>query len=173
MYLRVSSISIAVAVTVQFVMVSAAAQVSDGLSAAAPVMIGESKPVQQVQIEGKSAVETARGETIAKTVITGAELARYGESNVAEAMKRVPGVLVVGTTMSLKGMAASYTQILIDGEAPRGVAVADMPMSMIERVAESEAFKPVVVPTTLVLPPRRRGVTAMRWDYLRREARGL
>ena len=47
-------------------------------------------------------------------------------------------------------------------------------LSMIERVAESEDFMRVAVPSPIVaLPPRRGRVSALRWDYLRREARGL
>jgi hypothetical protein len=47
-------------------------------------------------------------------------------------------------------------------------------LSMIERIAESE--KPgeaIAVPSAIVaLPPRRRGVSALRWDFLRRQAGG-
>ena len=47
-------------------------------------------------------------------------------------------------------------------------------LSIIERIAESE--KPgeaLAVPSAIVaLPPRRRGVSALRWDFLRRQAGG-
>jgi len=44
-------------------------------------------------------------------------------------------------------------------------------LSMIERLVESGDLKPAVVAVpSAALPPRRNGVTAQRWDYLRREA---
>lgn len=49
-------------------------------------------------------------------------------------MKRVSGVLVVKDQLQLPGMNAGYTQILIDGEPPRGVSINDLPMTLIERV---------------------------------------
>ena len=62
------------------------------------------------------------------------ELTRYGDTNVAEAMKRVPGVTVVKGVMQLPGMGSGYTQVLVDGEPPRGININDIPMSTIERV---------------------------------------
>jgi hypothetical protein len=47
-------------------------------------------------------------------------------------------------------------------------------LSMIERVTQSEEFMRAAVRSPIVtLPPRRARVSALRWDYLRREARGF
>ncbi len=89
---------------------------------------------QQVEIKAKSEVENARSDTAAKTVISNEELMRYGDTNINDAMKRVSGVLVVKDQLQLPGMNAGYTQILIDGEPPRGVSINDLPMTLIERV---------------------------------------
>ncbi len=89
---------------------------------------------QQVEVKAKSEIDNARRDTAAKTVIGNEELNRYGDTNLNDAMKRVPGVLVVKDQLQLPGMNARYTQILIDGEPPRGVTIADIPMNTIERV---------------------------------------
>ncbi len=94
----------------------------------------EPAKTQQVEIKAQTEVELGRKDAAAKTVVSNAELMRYGDTNVAEAMKRVPGVTVVKGVMQLPGMGAGYTQVLVDGEPPRGISVNDIPMSTIERV---------------------------------------
>lgn len=89
---------------------------------------------QQVDIKAKSEVDNAKRDTAAKTVITNEVLMRFGDTNINDAMKRVPGVLVVKDQLQLPGMNAGYTQILIDGEPPRGIAITDLPMNIIDRV---------------------------------------
>lgn len=89
---------------------------------------------QQVEIKAKSETENSRRDAAAKTIVTNADLTRYGDTNIADAMKRVPGVTVVKGVMQLPGMSAGYTQVLVDGEPPRGISVNDIPMSTIERV---------------------------------------
>jgi outer membrane receptor for ferrienterochelin and colicins len=89
---------------------------------------------QEVEIKAKSDIENSRRDTAAKTIITNEELTRYGDSTIAEAMKRVPSVSVVKGIMQLPGLNAGYTQVLVDGEPPRGVNVNDIPMSTIDRV---------------------------------------
>lgn len=91
------------------------------------------KPVQ-VEITAKSEAENAHRDAAAKTVISNAELARYGDSNITDAMKRVPGIIVVNGAIQLPGMSSNYTQILIDGELQQGVNITNIPMNMIESV---------------------------------------
>ncbi|MFZ6798590.1 TonB-dependent receptor plug domain-containing protein [Undibacterium sp. Di24W] len=89
---------------------------------------------QQVEIKAKSEIENSRRDAAAKTIVSNAELTRYGDNNIADAMKRVPGVTVVKGIMQLPGMGAGYTQVLVDGEPPRGISINNIPMSTIERV---------------------------------------
>lgn len=91
---------------------------------------------QQVEIKAKSEVELARKHAAAKIVITNEELNRFGDTNITDAMKRVPGVTVVKGLMRLPGMNENYTQILVDGQPPRAFTfnINDIPMSSIERV---------------------------------------
>ena len=96
----------------------------------------QAKPAQpqQVEVKGKSQEEFARTETASRSIVSNVELTRFGDTNIVDAMKRVPGVQVTNNKLHLLGMAPGYTQILIDGEAPRGITIEDIPMSMIERV---------------------------------------
>ncbi len=89
---------------------------------------------QRVEVQGKSQEQFARTETASRSIVSNAELTRFGDNNIVDAMKRVPGVQVTNNKLHLLGMAAGYTQILIDGEAPRGITIEDIPLNMIERV---------------------------------------
>ncbi|XLZ71490.1 TonB-dependent receptor [Massilia sp. SR12] len=87
-----------------------------------------------VEVKGGSEGTRAQSDAAAKTVVNNAELIRFGASNVTEALKHVPGLLVVKGRIQLQGMTSAYTQVLIDGEPPRGVNFNDLPISIIERV---------------------------------------
>lgn len=93
----------------------------------------KTKP-QEVEVKAKSEVENQRRDAAAKSIVSNADLIRYGDTNITEAMKRVPSVIVVKGTMQLPGMNSGYTQILVDGEPPRGISINDIPMQSIERV---------------------------------------
>lgn len=90
--------------------------------------------IQAVEVKAKSEVEIQSRNAAAKSIISNADLARYGDTNVTEAMKRVPGVIVIKGVMQLPGLNSGYTQILIDSEPPRGININDIPMQSIERV---------------------------------------
>lgn len=89
---------------------------------------------QKVEVKAKSETENARSDAAAKTVISNVELNRFGDNNITEAMKRVPGIIVIDGAIQFPGMGAKYTQILVDGEAPRGIDIKDIPMSAIDRI---------------------------------------
>ncbi|MBI3712101.1 MAG: TonB-dependent receptor [Burkholderiales bacterium] len=89
---------------------------------------------QEIEVKAKSEVENQRRDAAAKSIVSNADLIRYGDTNITEAMKRVPGVIVVKGVMQLPGLNSGYTQILVDGEPPRGISINDIPMQSIERV---------------------------------------
>lgn len=89
---------------------------------------------QRVEVQARAEVQLARQDAAAKTIISTADLVKFGDNNVLDAMRRVPGVQVNNNKIQLLGMNANYTQVLIDGEPPRGVNVEDIPMQMIERI---------------------------------------
>lgn len=95
---------------------------------------GNSTTPQTVEIQARSETQLAQQTAAAKTIVTNADLVKFGDNNIFDAMRRVPGVQVNNNKIQLLGMNAAYTQVLIDGEPPRGVNVEDIPMQMIERI---------------------------------------
>lgn len=80
-------------------------------------------------------------ETQGKIVIQQAELLRLGDSQLSEALKRLPGVSStpgpVGQppVLSLRGLGAGYTQILLNGrKAPQGFSLDEIAPEQVERV---------------------------------------
>lgn len=96
--------------------------------------VAPEKQVQQVEVKSKNVEELARTDTAAKTVINNETLIKFGDNNIIDALKRTPGLMVTNGKLQIVGMSAGYTQILIDGEPPRGINIEDIPMSSIERV---------------------------------------
>ncbi|RSZ56306.1 TonB-dependent receptor [Massilia atriviolacea] len=115
---------------------SACAGTGDGEKAVDNLNVNKILPseVQQVRVQGKTAIEAAREATVAKKIVSSADLGRYGDSNLGDALQRVPGVLIAGNRIQLTGFSADYTQVLVDGQPPRAGNALDIPMSMIERV---------------------------------------
>lgn len=96
--------------------------------------------MQSVQITGSSeAYDPRRDDTASKIVINQAELAKYGDPSVADALKRVPGVTVVtngrGIDIRMRGLGAGYTRILVNGErAPMGLSLDSLSPAQVERI---------------------------------------
>lgn len=102
---------------------------------------GAQEPVPQVEIKGSSAsYDPRRDDTATRTVIGREELSRYGDRSVLDVLKRVPGVTIDtnqarGGTIRMRGLAAGYTQILINGErAPSGFDFDSLSPDVIERI---------------------------------------
>ena len=78
--------------------------------------------------------------TAAKMVFGRDELSRYGDSTVADVLKRLPGVTVAGTPgrggdIRMRGLGNGYTLILLNGEpAPRGFSLDSLTPDQIERI---------------------------------------
>ncbi|MEX5744630.1 TonB-dependent receptor plug domain-containing protein [Massilia sp. X63] len=96
-------------------------------------------PVQQVEVKG-AAYDARRDDTAARIVVKREEVLRYGDTNVADALKRIPGVTVTSgagrsTQVRMRGLGGGYTQILVNGErTPTGFALDTLSPEMIERI---------------------------------------
>lgn len=95
----------------------------------------------RVEIKGTAAsYDPRRDDTAARIVVGRAEIARYGDSSVAEVFKRIPGVTVTtgagrSTEVRMRGLGDGYTQILVNGErTPSGFALDTLAPDMIERI---------------------------------------
>jgi outer membrane receptor protein involved in Fe transport len=100
----------------------------------------EDKP-QQVQVRGAlESYDPRRDDTAAKIVVNREEILKYGDTNVLDVLKRVPGVTVSGSggrgsEVRMGGLGGGYTQILINGEkAPPGFTLDSLAPDLIERI---------------------------------------
>jgi iron complex outermembrane receptor protein len=96
---------------------------------------------QRVEINGhRDEVQQRRFSTAAKIVVGREEIEQYGDTTVADVLKRLPSVTIGGRPgrggqIRMRGMGNGYTQILIDGErVPRGFAIDQLSPDQIERI---------------------------------------
>lgn len=94
----------------------------------------------QVLIQSDAgAYDPRRDDTAAKIVVNADELTKYGDANVADALKRIPGVTVTstgrGVDIRLRGLGRGYTQILVNGlPAPIGFSIDSLNPGQVERL---------------------------------------
>lgn len=92
-----------------------------------------------VEVTGRTDADR-KDASAAKVTVTAADLARFGDSNLADAMQRIPGVTVErtqgqGTTIKLRGLGRGYTQVLLNGDpVPQGFSIDALAPSQIERI---------------------------------------
>ena len=81
-----------------------------------------------------------RESTAAKIVIGREEIERYGDSNLGDVLKRLPGVTMQGRpgrggNIRMRGLGSGYTQILLDGQRiPPGFSLDSLTPEQIERI---------------------------------------
>jgi outer membrane receptor for ferrienterochelin and colicins len=98
------------------------------------------KPMPQVEVQGaSSAYDPRRDDTAMKIVVGRQELERYGDSNVLDVFRRIPGVTVSSTgrdtQVQMRGLGGGYTQVLVNGEQmPAGYALDTLSPALIERI---------------------------------------
>jgi outer membrane receptor for ferrienterochelin and colicin len=71
----------------------------------------------------------------ARHVVGRAEIAAYGDANLADVLKRRSGVSIVGSEVRMRGLGTGYTQILVDGEpVPQGFTIDSIAPGLVERI---------------------------------------
>ena len=112
------------------------------LCQATPAALAQANaPQQQVEIKADRADDTElrRREPVAKTIYGRDEIDKYGDTNLSDVLKRLPGVNVSGGNPRLRGLGAGYTLILINGEAaPPGFSLDNLSPSQVERIEVSK-----------------------------------
>ena len=93
-----------------------------------------------MQVQAAS-YDARRDDTATRIVIDAAQLRQYGDPALLDVLKRLPGISVGqgapgrSGTLSLRGLGAGYTQILINGQkAPLGFDLDALSPEMVERV---------------------------------------
>lgn len=112
-----------------------------GAEAAVPAASAASAAaMQSVVIEGKPSGDDRREANAAKTVVSREDIARYGDTNVLDVLRRVAGITIGKTSddasaIRMRGLGNGYTQLLVDGEpAPPGFSVDSLSPDLIERI---------------------------------------
>jgi len=91
--------------------------------------IGEGGPAEQqgqrldrVIIRGEASdTDLRRRASVAKQIYGREEIDKFGDTNVADVLKRLPGVTMQGSAPRMRGLGSDYTIILINGDrAPPG-----------------------------------------------------
>ena len=104
----------------------------------------EAKPVagqlQKVEISGVKGYDERRQDTASKIVVTQEDIIRYGDTNIGDVLKRLPGVTIGGVqgrggSIRMRGLGAGYTQIMLNGEpSPPGFSLDSISPDNIERI---------------------------------------
>ena len=87
-----------------------------------------------------SDTEERRRSTAAKIVVGREEIERYGDTNLGDVLKRLPGVTLGGRPgrggeIRMRGLGSGYTQILLDGQrVPPGFSLDSLTPEQIERI---------------------------------------
>jgi outer membrane receptor for ferrienterochelin and colicin len=108
------------------------------LSLPAPAQGTGQAPTQRFEIQADGHAQR-RADIAGRQVIRRDELLRHGDTRLAEALQRVPGVTVESrgqtTELKLGGLGDGYTLLLLNGEPlPRGVALDSIALDSLERV---------------------------------------
>jgi outer membrane receptor for ferrienterochelin and colicins len=124
--------------------------------------------MQKVEVRGTAeSYDPRRDDTASKIVVNHEEIVKYGDTNVLDVLKRVPGVTVVGGGIRMRGLGSGYTQILINGErAPAGFSMDSLSPDVIERIevlrAASAEFSTQSVAGTINIVLKKAIKTAQR-----------
>ncbi len=97
--------------------------------------------VDQVEVTGKnSASDERRNSSASKIIITRDDIEQYGDSNLGDVMRRLPGVTTGGRpgrpgAPRMRGMGGGFTQILLDGQRiPPGFNIEEITPDQVERI---------------------------------------
>src|SRR5471032_3562932 len=107
---------------------------------AKPVTKADAPAIQTVEVKG-GGYDPRRDDTASKMIVSSEEILKYGDTNVTDVLKRLPGITVSGAAgrsggeIRMRGLGSGYTQILLNGErAPAGFSLDTLSPDVIERI---------------------------------------
>ncbi|WP_422016599.1 TonB-dependent receptor plug domain-containing protein [Roseateles sp.] len=81
-----------------------------------------------------------RREPVAKQLYGREELDKFGDTQLSDVLKRLPGINVSGGQLRMRGLGGAYTQILVNGEpAPPGFSLDNLNPAQVERLEVTKA----------------------------------
>ena len=112
-----------------------AQDITGGLGAPAAPQPGTRLERVDISARQQSDTDLRRKAAVAKQVYGREEMDRYGDTNVADVLKRLPGINMQGNSPRMRGLGAGYTLLLINGDpAPPGFALDQLSPTQIERI---------------------------------------
>lgn len=130
----------AVALAAAFCVASAQAQQEvDAQPASQP---GNAQQLDRVEVRGvrSSDTEMRRRAPVAKQIYGREELDKYGDTQLSDVLKRLPGVNVSGGQLRMRGLGGAFTQILVNGDpAPPGFNLEQVNPAQVERIEVSKS----------------------------------
>jgi iron complex outermembrane receptor protein len=102
----------------------------------------KAEPGNRIEVRGQglSDEDQRRFSTAAKIVIGREQIEQFGDTNVSEVLRRLPGITLGGAPgrggpPRMRGLGAGYTQILIDGQrTPPGFSIDSLTPEQVERI---------------------------------------
>jgi iron complex outermembrane receptor protein len=129
---RATSCAVAAVLTCASAWVAAQGAPDQGDAAPAP-QPGAAQRIEVVARQG--AADLRRAASVARQIYGREELDRFGDTNVLDVMRRLPGVSVAGGGPRMRGLGAGFTQVLINGDrAPQGFQLDQLSPSQVERI---------------------------------------
>ena len=105
-----------------------------------PAKKEEVRNTEKIEVQADSLSER-RESTASKIIVNSDEITKYGDTNLLDVLKRLPGVTVDGGpggrggAIRMRGLGTGYTQILVNGERmPPGFTLDSISPDMIERI---------------------------------------
>lgn len=97
--------------------------------------------LDRVEVRRQSTdTDLRRRQPVAKQIYGRDELDKYGDSQLSDVLKRLPGVNMQGGQLRMRGLGGAFTQILVNGEpAPPGFSVEQLNPAQVERIEVSKA----------------------------------
>ncbi|MDP2006769.1 MAG: TonB-dependent receptor [Rubrivivax sp.] len=118
-----------------FTLAAAAQEGPAGVGDAAPRAPGTRLERIEITARPQSDTELRRRAPVAKQVYGREEIDKFGDTNLADVLKRLPGVNVQGGAPRMRGLGSGYTLVLINGDpAPPGFQFDQLNPSQVERI---------------------------------------
>ncbi|MBH9553154.1 TonB-dependent receptor plug domain-containing protein [Inhella gelatinilytica] len=98
--------------------------------------------LDRVEVRARQASDTdmRRRQPVAKQIYGREELDKYGDTQLADVLKRLPGINMQGNQLRMRGLGGAFTQILVNGDpAPPGFALDQVNPASVERIEVSKA----------------------------------
>lgn len=89
----------------------------------------------RVEIQASGPAQQRRDDVAGRVVVARDELMRYGDTTLADTLRRQPGVALSGGQVQLRGLGGGRTQFLLNGEpAPPGFSPESLAPELVERI---------------------------------------